>query len=461
MRGGLGASTNIPVSKMEIPVFEGAQQEWRWTEFVEEFCARFGESNLIEVVEQFNKLRQERIVDEYQTQFDELKSRLGHVPSMLDEEYFVSSFLSGLNDKLRPMENVEYLGHIIIGEGMLNDPKKKTTAVEWPHPKTIKELRGFLGLTDYYRKFIKGYGIINKPLIELLKKNGFEWGERAAIAFNSLKEAMTQAPILSLPKFSKSFILETNASDVGVGAMLTQDEVSCSYEGTPWAQELMISLAAGGDEQKGYTLRAGLLRYIGRMVIGEDPQLRTRILQALHASPIGGHSGLNVTYNNGLPRSEEKNTILVVVDKLTKFGYFLSLAHPFTTSDVARILLDLVEKIHGLPLSITSDRDKIFTNNFWRELFEQLGVGLHMSIAYHPKTDGQTERVNQCLEAYLRCVCFTRPKSWNQWLPVAQWCYNSNFHNSLKRSPFEALFGYKPPLIPAVMHYSNVEWDVD
>ena len=81
----------------------------------------------------------------------------------------------------------------------------------------------------------------------------------------------------------------------------------------------------------------------------------------------------------GLSRSEGKTTILVVVDRLTKFGYFLSLAHPFTASDVARILLDSVVKIHGLPLSITFDRDKIFTSNFWRELFKQLGVGLHMS----------------------------------------------------------------------------------
>ena len=90
----------------------------------------------------------------------------------------------------------------------------------------------------------------------------------------------------------------------------------------------------------------------------------------------------------GLPRSERKNTILVVVDRLTKFGYFLSLAHPFTASDVARVLLDSVVKVHGLPLSITSDRDKIFTSNFWRELVKQLGVGLHMSTAYHPETVG-------------------------------------------------------------------------
>lgn len=80
-----------------------------------------------------------------------------------------------------------------------------------------------------------------------------------------------------------------------------------------------------------------------------------------------------------------------------------------------------------------------------------------MSFAYHPETDGQTEHVNQCLETYLRCLCFTKPRSWSRWLPLAQWWYNTNFRTAHKRTPFEALFGYAPPIIPAVLHYTPVE----
>jgi len=112
----------------------------------------------------------------------------------------------------------------------------------------------------------------------------------------------------------------------------------------------------------------------------------------------------------GLSKSEGNDAILVVVDKLTKFAHFLSLAHPFTAQEVAQLFLDSVAKIHEVPMSIVSNRDKIFTSTFWKELFKNLGVGLHMLMTYHPKTDGQIERVNQCLKVYLRRMCFTKPK---------------------------------------------------
>jgi len=90
-----------------------------------------------------------------------------------------------------------------------------------------------------------------------------------------------------------------------------------------------------------------------------------------------------------------------------------------------------------------------------------LSVRLHMSTAYYPNTDGLTKRMNQCLETYLRCICLSKLKSWNKWLSLTQWWYNSSSHDSLKQTPFEALFGYKPPLLHAMMQYSNIKVVMD
>lgn len=104
----------------------------------------------------------------------------------------------------------------------------------------------------------------------------------------------------------------------------------------------------------------------------------------------------------GLP-SATYNYILVVVDKYSKYAHFIPLRHPFTGSIVAKVFLDNVYKLHDMPKSIILDRDKIFLSNFWQHLFKLVGVSLHMSSAYHPQSDGQTERINQCLETLLRC----------------------------------------------------------
>jgi hypothetical protein len=467
-------------------------------------------------------------------------------------------------------EQIAYLGHVISSAGVATDPAKVAAISSWPVSSSCKELRGFLGLAGYYRKFVRNFGLLAKPLTSLLKKHSvFVWTSVQESAFVALKQALTSAPVLALPDFSRPFTIETDASGSGIGAVLQQDghplafvskalgpgnlglstyekeylaillavdqwrpylqhtefviytdqrslshlteqrlhtpwqhkvftkllglhyriqykkgtdntaadalsrrphptgdlysllvaspawfqEVIDGYSSDPHAMKLLSALAL--SDQLHYTLKDGVIRYKKRIWLGNNSQLQTKVIMALHASALGGHSGFPVTYARikqlfywphmkqiikdyvaactvchqakpdrtrypgllqplpvptqawqaismdfveGLPSSGQYNTILVVVDRLTKYGHFVSLRHPFTALTVAQAFMSNVYRLHGMPESIVSDRDRIFTNNIWRELFRLSGTQLQMSSSYHPQTDGQTERVNQCLE---------------------------------------------------------------
>lgn len=160
--------------------------------------------------------------------------------------------------------------------------------------------------------------------------------------------------------------------------------------------------------------------------------------------PDGAWQTISMDFVEGLPKSGVFDTILVVVDKFSKYSHFIALKHPFAAASVATMFMSNIYKLHDMPVAIVSDRDRVFTSQLWQALFKMAGVKLLMSTSYHPHTDGQTEWVNQCLETFLRCFVHACPRRWFEWRHLAEFWFNTSWHSSLSKSPFEVLYGHAP-----------------
>lgn len=148
---------------------------------------------------------------------------------------------------------------------------------------------------------------------------------------------------------------------------------------------------------------------------------------------------------------EIKTAILNVVDRYTKRAHFSATTDHCTAAEVAEILYEHVFRLHGIPRQIISDRGPQFAGAVFKEFCQKLGVRSTMSTAYHPETDGQTERVNQTLEQYLRIYCNHRQDDWVRYLSTAEFAYNNATHESTKLSPFYIEYGWNPRMAPDVI----------
>lgn len=199
-------------------------------------------------------------------------------------------------------------------------------------------------------------------------------------------------------------------------------------------------------------------KYVGSCTICARSKHSTRAPCGFLSSlpvPDKPWSVLSLDFIVDLPPSEGCNTILVVVDTLTKMAHFIPLPKVPNSKETAHALSTHVFKLHGLPSALVSDRGTQFTSQFWRALCQQLGITLKMSSAYHPQSNGQTERINQWLEQYIRCYCTHLQDNWFSLLALAEFSYNNTLSATTNTTPFFANYGFHPSFFPPAVLPTN------
>ncbi|OMO99999.1 Integrase, catalytic core [Corchorus capsularis] len=522
---------------------------------------------------------------------------------------------------------VAFLGHIVSKDGICVDPAKIEAILNWESPRTVTEIRSFLGLAGYYRRFVEGFSLIAAPLTRLTRKGvPFEWDDKCEKSFQELKQRLVFAPILTLPTSGRGYVVYIDASQQGLGCVLMQDDKVIAYasrqlkkheENYPthdlelaavvfalkiwrhylygeqcqvftdhkslkylmtqkelnlrqrrWLElikdyDLVIDYHPGKtnvvadtlsrkssttmariksylpqlvgirsvganliggyqgtllarfevrptlvvqirdlqevDEKLSaeleklylgvpseYSLRDdGVLQKFGRVCVPDNEELKRAVLEEAHSSAYALHPGSTKMYRTiresywwpvgtyyygfiaGLPRTRRgHDAIWVIVDRLTKSAQFLPVRITFSTERLTRLNVAEIVRLHGVSVSIVSDRDPIFTSRFWPKLQHALGTRLKFSTAFHPQTDGQSERTIQTLEDMLWACVLEFQGSWDDHVALAEFAYNNSYQASIGMAPYKALYGrcrnnwVKGTLPqPATTTLKSVDWE--
>jgi hypothetical protein len=265
--------------------------------------------------------------------------------------------------------------------------------------------------------------------------------------------------------------------------------------------QTQLRLSREGKEHKGVSIEGDLLYFKNRLWIPEDNELRQYVATNDHDSKVAGHFGqdktlelmtrhffwpemdkwvmdyvrscdicqknksprharygllqplelaytpwssISMDFIIELPESNGYSSIWVIVDRFTKMAHFIPLKKPATAENLAKVFVREVWRLHGLPSDIVSDRDSRFTSDFWQGVLTLLKIRPRMSTSFRPQTDGQTEKVNQSVELYVRTFCNYEQDDWRDLLPLAEYAYNNSVTTGTGLSPFYANYGYHP-----------------
>ncbi|KAI3815298.1 hypothetical protein L1987_14960 [Smallanthus sonchifolius] len=463
------------------------------------------------------------------------------------------------------LKEVQFLGHIVNDKGIHVDPAKIETVKNWNAPKTPTEVRSFLGLAGYYRRFISNFSKIAVPLTALTHKGlgcvlmqrdkviayasrqlkvheknytthdlelgsvvfalkiwrHYLYGTKCVVftdhkslqhIFNQKELNMRQRRWVELLNdYDCEIRYHPGKANVVADALSRKDHVMlhCARIQTRILEAQHVSVTEGnmyeemscGVELLLESKPNGLLYYLNRIWIPDRDDLRTFLMNEAHKTRYSIHPGADKMYQDlrqlywwpgmkkdialyvakcltcskvkaehqrpsglleqpeipvwkwenqamdfitKLPRtSSGYDSIWVIIDRLTKSAHFLPIREDFKVEKLARIYIDEVVNRHGVPVNIISNRDARFTSRFWQSLQKALGTRLDLSTAYHPQTDGQTERTIQTLEDMLRACVIDFGGNWDSHLSLIEFSYNNSYHTSINMAPFEALYGRK------------------
>ncbi|KAL0332872.1 UNVERIFIED_CONTAM: Transposon Tf2-11 polyprotein [Sesamum calycinum] len=325
--------------------------------------------------------------------------------------------------------------------------------MEWEPPKNVSEVRSFLGLAGYYRRFVKDFSVVAKPLTNLLKKNApFNWNDKCAQSFEELKKRLTSAPILALPSGDGGYVLRPHeinypTHDLELAAIvhalkiwrhylygetfqIFTDHKSLKY--IPTQKELNLRQRRWIELLKDYDCTIDY--HPGKANIVADAlsrktvdhlakELRTEIMHEAHYAPYAMHPGSTKMYRDLRPY------------------YWWPTMKKDVAEFVARCLTcQQVKAEHQAPAFLIEILDLLLISG---KLAKGLGTKLHFSTAFHPQTDGQSERTIQTLEDMMRASVIEFRGNWDDHLPLMEFAYNNSFHSSVGMAPYEALYGRK------------------
>ncbi|GKC34100.1 putative reverse transcriptase domain-containing protein, partial [Tanacetum coccineum] len=287
----------------------------------------------------------------------------------------------------------QFLGHVIDSKGVHVDPAKIEAIKNWATPKTLIEVRQFLRLAGYYRRFIEGFSLIAKPLTKLTQKNKkYEWGKEEDEAFQLLKQKLCCAPILALPEGTKDFVVYCDASLKGYGAVLMQREKVIAYASR--------QLKTHEENYTTHDLELGVVVFALR--------LWRHYLYGTKCTVYTDHKSLQYILDQKELNMRQRRWIELLIDYDCEICYHLGK----------------------------------------RSLQRALGTNLDMSTASHPQMNVQSERTIQKLEDMLRACMIDFRSRWDRHLPLVEFSYNNSYHASIKATPFEKCLSDESLIIP-------------